>query len=67
MLAVERKNRILEILQEDKKVVESIDGVEKAEVSHEKGQAIVTLSKEVANDVLKTSVEEKDYKVTDIQ
>ena len=50
-----------------KKALESIDGVEKAEVSHEKGQAIVTLSKEVANDVLKTSVEEKDYKVTDIQ
>ena len=41
--------------------------VEKAEVSHEKGQAIVTLTKEVTNDVLKTSVEEKDYKVTDIQ
>ena len=50
-----------------KKALESIDGVEKAEVSHEKGQAIVILSKEVANDVLKTSVEEKDYKVTDIQ
>ncbi len=50
-----------------KKALESIDGVEKAEVSHEKGQAIVTLTKEVANDVLKTSVEEKDYKVTDIQ
>ena len=50
-----------------RKALESIDGVEKAEVSHEKGQAIVTLSKEVANDVLKTSVEEKDYKVTDVQ
>ena len=50
-----------------RKALESIDGVEKAEVNHEKGQAIVTLSKEVANDVLKTSVEEKDYKVTDIQ
>lgn len=50
-----------------KKALESIDGVEKAEVSHEKGQAIVTLTKEVTNDVLKTSVEEKDYKVTDIQ
>ncbi len=50
-----------------RKALESIDGVEKAEVSHEKGQAIVTLSKEVANDVLKTSVEKKDYKVTDIQ
>ena len=50
-----------------RKALESIDGVEKAEVSHEKGQAIVTLTKEVTNDVLKTSVEEKDYKVTDIQ
>lgn len=50
-----------------RKALESIDGVEKAEVSHEKGQAIVTLTKEVTNDVLKTSVEEKEYKVTDIQ
>ena len=50
-----------------RKALENIDGVEKAEVSHEKGQAIVTLTKEVTNDALKNTVEEKDYKVTDIQ
>ncbi len=49
-----------------KKTLEAIDGVESAEVSHEKGQATVTLSSEVANDVLKSAVEAKDYKVTGI-
>ena len=49
-----------------KKTLEAIDGVESAQVSHEKGEAVVTLSSEVANDVLKSAVEAKDYKVTGI-
>lgn len=49
-----------------KKTLESIEGVEKAEVSHEKGTAIVTLSKEISNDVLKKAVEDKDYAVIEI-
>ncbi|MCM1272385.1 MAG: heavy metal translocating P-type ATPase [Clostridium sp.] len=48
------------------KALEAISGVEAAEVSHEKGTAVVTLSSEVADDILKTAVEEKDYKVTGI-
>ena len=50
-----------------KKALESLDGVTSAEVSHEKGQAVVTLNKEVSNETLKKCVEDKDYKVTDIQ
>lgn len=50
-----------------KKALETIDGVESAEVSHEAGTAIVTMSKEVSNDVLKNAVEAKDYNVTGIE
>ena len=50
-----------------KKALESVDGVESADVSHEKGTAVVTLSKEVSNDVLKKTVEDKDYTVTSIK
>lgn len=50
-----------------KKALEAVDGVESAAVSHEKGEAVVSLSKDVANEILKTAVEEKEYTVTDIQ
>lgn len=50
-----------------KKALEAVDGVESADVSHEKGTALVTLSKEVSNDVLKKTVEDKDYTVTSIK
>lgn len=50
-----------------KKALEAVDGVESANVSHEKGTAVVTLSKEVSNDVLKKTVEDKDYTVTSIK
>ena len=50
-----------------KKALEALDGVSSAEVSHEKGTAVVTLSSELADDVLKKAVEDKDYKVTGIE
>lgn len=50
-----------------KKALEAVDGVESADVSHEKGTAVVTLSKEVSNDILKKTVEDKDYTVTSIK
>lgn len=50
-----------------KKALEAVDGVESADVSHEKGTAVVNLSKEVSNDVLKKTVEDKDYTVTNIK
>lgn len=49
-----------------KKALEALPEVTSAEVSHEAGTAVVTLSSEVADDVLKKTVEEKDYKVTAI-
>lgn len=48
------------------KALEGLDGVDSAAVSHESGTAVVTLSAEVADDVLKKAVEDKDYKVTSI-
>ena len=50
-----------------KKTLEAIEGVEGAEVSHENGTAVVTLVAEVADEVLKKAVEDKDYKVTGIE
>ncbi|GAB5610572.1 heavy metal translocating P-type ATPase [Allocoprococcus similis] len=50
-----------------KKTLEAIEGVEGAEVSHENGTAVVTLTAEVADEVLKKAVEDKDYKVTGIE
>ena len=50
-----------------KKTLEGIEGVTEAVVSHEKGTAVVTLEKEVANSVLKEAVEAQDYKVVSVQ
>jgi Cu2+-exporting ATPase len=50
-----------------KKALEAVEGVASAEVSHEKGTAVVALSSEVSDDVLKKAVEDKDYKVTGIE
>ncbi len=50
-----------------KKTLESIEGVESAEVSHEKGTAVVICSSELENEVLRQAVEEQDYRVTAIE
>ena len=50
-----------------KKALEAVPGVAEAVVSHEAGTAVVTLSEDVADDVLKQAVEAQDYKVTGIQ
>lgn len=50
-----------------KKTLEVIGGVEAAEVSHEKGTAILTLSAEIPDEKLKAAVEEQGYKVTNIE
>ena len=49
-----------------KKVLEKIDGVACAEVSHVQGTAVVELDAEVADDVLQKAVEDRDYKVLSI-
>lgn len=38
---------------ESEKVLEALDGVEQAEVSHETGTAVVEMTEEVADEVLK--------------
>lgn len=50
-----------------KKALEALPEVASAEVSHEKGTAVVTLTAEVSDDVLKKTVEDKDYTVTGIE
>ena len=50
-----------------KKALEALEQVEQAEVSHEKGTAVVTLKETVTDEVLKKAVEDQDYRVTDIQ
>ena len=50
-----------------KKTLEAIDGVETADVSHEAGTAVVSMSTEIADAVLKEAVEVKDYKVIGIE
>lgn len=48
-----------------KNALEAIDGVESALVSHEKGTAIVALSKDVADETLKQAVIDEGYKVVE--
>ena len=50
-----------------KKTLEALEGVSEAAVSHEEGTAVVTLSKEVADEVLKKAVEDQDYQVLGIE
>ena len=50
-----------------KKALEALDGVTKADVSHKTGTAIVTLEKEISDDILKQAVADQGYKVTEIR
>ena len=49
-----------------KKALEGLDGVRGAKVSHEAGTAVVDMDSNVTDDVLKKTVEDKDYKVLSI-
>ena len=46
-----------------KKALEALDGVTEAVVSHEAGTAIVEMTEDIDNEVLKKAVEDKDYAV----
>lgn len=50
-----------------KKALEAIPSVESADVSHEKGTAVVMLSADTPYETLKKAVEDKDYTVTSIE
>ena len=49
-----------------KKALEVLEGVEQANVSHEAGTAIVTMTADISDDILKKTVEEEGYKVIEI-
>ncbi len=49
-----------------KKILEALDGVTSADVSHEANKAVVHLEKEVSNEALKSCVENDGYTVTAI-
>jgi Cu2+-exporting ATPase len=46
-----------------KKALESLNGVTEAAVSHKEGTAVLTLSDDVSNEVLRKTVEDEGYKV----
>ncbi len=50
-----------------KKCLEALPEVTEAQVSHEAGTAVVMLNAQVADEVLKKTVEDQDYKVLSIQ
>lgn len=50
-----------------KNALEALEGVAKAEVSYKTGTAVVTLEKEISDDVLKQTVAGQGYQVTEIR
>lgn len=50
-----------------KKTLEELEHVSEAQVSHEKGTAVVCIETEVADEVLKKAVEDQGYQVENIQ
>ena len=50
-----------------KKTLEELEHVSEAQVSHEKGTAVVCMETEVADEVLKKAVEDQGYQVENIQ
>ena len=50
-----------------KKALEAVEGVQEAVVSHESGNAVVTLTSDVADEVLKKAVEDQDYEVVSVE
>ncbi len=50
-----------------KKCLEALSQVNEAAVSHETGTAVVTLNADIADEVLKKTVEDQDYQVTGIE
>ncbi len=75
----EKENRIMEKTMEIKgmmcghceatvkKALEKLPGVEEAVVSFEKGTALVKMTEEVSDEVLKATVEDRDYEVVSIR
>ena len=47
--------------------LEALDGVDKAEVSLEKNNAVITLSKDVSDEAIKSAIDEAGYDVLKIE
>ena len=50
-----------------KKALEGLGEVESAEVSHEAGTAVVTLTDDISDEILTKTIEDKDYKVISVE
>ncbi|MBR2572436.1 MAG: heavy-metal-associated domain-containing protein [Clostridia bacterium] len=50
-----------------RKALEALDGVSEARVSYRDGTAVVTLTADVGDDVLRKAVEDQDYAVKGIE
>ena len=50
-----------------KKALESIDGIDTATVSHDAGTAVIELSKDVDDALIKAAVEDKDFEFISVQ
>ena len=50
-----------------KKCLEALPQIDAAVVSHETGTAVITLNAEIADDVLRKTVEEQDYRVLEVE
>jgi copper chaperone CopZ len=50
-----------------RKTLEGMDGVEKAVVSHESGTAVITFTKDIDNETLKSTIEAQGYPVLEIK
>lgn len=50
-----------------KKALEALDGIENADVSHEKGIAVASLSSDVSEDLIKKAITDKGYDVLSVK
>ena len=50
-----------------KKALEELPGVSSAEVSHKKGAAVVTVSDNITDDILKNAVTSAGYEVIEVK
>lgn len=45
-----------------KKTLEALDGIDSAQVSHEAGEAVIEMSHDVDEDIIRKAIEDKDYR-----
>lgn len=50
-----------------KKALESVDGISNADVSHEKGTAVITLIKDISDDIIAKNVTDKGYEFVSVE